>query len=85
MKICIEGLSPIFKDQVIEIITNIEYFDFKYLENDKPKPTTYVFETDSDDVDEAIKAIKAKIKNSKNGSIIAFRVVPYGKKIYYVK
>lgn len=86
MKISVEGLSPMFKNQVIEAVEKIDEIKFVFLKDDKPKPTTYVFEAnESDDVDKGIELIKQAIKETPNGLLIACRVVPYGKIVYYSK
>lgn len=85
MKISVECAVKTYWDRIIEVVTNIEGLNAKYLGTEKLKPLSMNFEVEGDDVDEVVKTIKAAIKATDWGKAIMFRVAPTGQAVYFAK
>lgn len=85
MLVSVDGVNAAFKDRTIEIVEAIPGFGFKHTEVKGQKPTSVVFECESDDDNTIIPLVKGTLKKSELGNIMMFRVVPYGQIMWFPK
>jgi len=85
MKINVEGVNPIFKKKIIDTVEKIDGLNCRYLDGASSVITTVVFEVQSEDTDYCIATIKKAIKNTEEGKMMLFRVIPNGSIVYFHK
>lgn len=85
MKFSVETGSKSNWDNIVATLTAMEVFKVTYLGRDKMRPTSLLFEVEHEDTDYVIKTMKAAIKSTEYGKAIMFRIVPYGKMVYFAR
>lgn len=84
MKICVECASKSNWNNIINTLEKNIVYKCSFVGNDKIRPLSLIFNVESmDSLDDTIKNIKTMIKSTDYGKSIMFRVVPYGKLVYF--
>lgn len=82
MKISVQSAARSRHPMMIEALEASQRFTYKYLGVDKFNPISLTFEVDSEDEKIVIMATEKELKTVL-GRGVQFRVVPYGKAVYY--
>ena len=79
MLVDVDGVNPMFKDKVIELVEGIEDpMTFKLSPEKGTSPQSLVFECTEEDPDKVVPFLKGFIKKSELGAVMMFRVTPHG-------
>ena len=79
MLVDVDGVNPMFKDKVIELVEGIEDpMTFKLSPEKGTSPQSLVFECTEEDPDKVVPFLKGFIKESELGAVMMFRVTPHG-------
>ena len=79
MLVDVDGVNPMFKDKVIELVEGIEEpMSFKLSPEKGTSPQSLVFECTEEDPDKVVPFLKGFIKKSELGAVMMFRVTPHG-------
>lgn len=79
MLVDVDGVNPMFRDKVIELVEGIEDpMTFKLSSEKGTSPQSLVFECSEEDPDKVVPFLKGFIKRSELGAVMMFRVTPHG-------
>ena len=79
MLVDVDGVNPMFRDKVIELVEGIEDpMTFKLSPEKGTSPQSLVFECSEEDPDKVVPFLKGFIKKSELGAVMMFRVTPHG-------
>ena len=86
MLVDVDGVNPMFRDKLIELVEGItEPMTFKLSSEKGTSPQSVVFECSEEDPDEVVPFLKGFIKKSELGTIMMFRVTPHGQYLWVPK
>ena len=85
MLVSVDGVNASFKDKTIAIVEAIPEPHFTFTTVKGQKPTSVVFECDSEDENLVIPLVKGTLKKSELGNIMMFRVTPHGQYMWIPK
>lgn len=82
MKISVQSAARPRHQLMIDTLQGSDQYKYQYLGVDKLNPISLNFEVDSEDEKAVVMATEKLLKNVL-GKGVQFRVVPYGKVVYY--
>lgn len=82
MRVVIQPVNPIFRDYVLQYVSEVEHPRYTLVATEGPGSSTYVFECDEENPWLAVDGLKSAIRRPPLGNAMFCQVAPYGMAVW---